>query len=963
MRKTFWIGVLVLAGMAAQAATNDLTTTLQKGLFEEEANRNLEAAIQAYQSVANQFDKDRKLAATAIFRLGECYRKQGNTNQAVKQFERVVREFSDQSALATLSRQNLAGLGAETTAPASSPARTEQKRLLEEEIQLVQKQLDAQQAQVKAGVIPPGEMVPTQRDLLRLKRQLAALESGQTLDGLESAKSKEAELTSSEAEEVKRIQALIKDSPDLINAAEAGTGNTPLHRAAEAGQLMVAQFLLNNGADTEAKSQSGRTPLHRAAAAGHKAMVELLLSKHANVKATDKDGLTPLHLAAENGYRSVAESLLAHGAAVDATDKNNSTPLLLAAAHGFKSVIELLLAHGANLNAATDFIHRSQGSNLYGTALILAAQRQDQALAEFLLAKGAAVNALNKEGRTALSYAAENQDLPMVKLLLTAHADPNAGTQYLPLASAAARGDTNTLQHLLAAGADPTTNSWVSWDINTGHSRYPNGGTFSPLFLAINQHHPEAVRALLRAKANPNSLDPQGNPVLFGALTDAPTLQALLKGGADPNPRDQDGSTPLQVVTGYNNPSLADSVKALLAHGAEPNVATANGWTPLHQATGNNATNIMVLLLEKGADPNAKTVPDGYTPLRVAVAEGHAQALKILLDHKADPNVRDNHGQTVLDYAKSRGPSSYGIPSVPFTSSPLPRTIPRPQRIPSSPTASIAEPSSPVSLADLLRQHGALENLPRLDAIQLRRPATHFARTEFARGTNAANQFTLAELLGKEYVLLADTWTDPQRSSYEQLAREHFDRSLPYPDLAHVRLRQPTPDLKSWQERTVDLTPLLENGVCTNDVVLSWGEVVEIPELDHPLNQTWSGFTTKQLENLTKCWTRQVDIVVKGKTTKVTLGLRSAPGFWPEQVQPANLWLKPALLNSHLVLASSDLAHVKLIRRDPIRGTKSKWVIDCTKEPQWDFWLQDGDVIEVPEKAPGYGAVEPPGNR
>jgi hypothetical protein len=47
---------------------------LQKGLFEEEANHDLAAAMQAYQSVIERMDKDRKLAATAIFRLGECYR-------------------------------------------------------------------------------------------------------------------------------------------------------------------------------------------------------------------------------------------------------------------------------------------------------------------------------------------------------------------------------------------------------------------------------------------------------------------------------------------------------------------------------------------------------------------------------------------------------------------------------------------------------------------------------------------------------------------------------------------------------------------------------------------------------------------------------------------------------------------------------------------------------------------------
>src|ERR1039458_10093018 len=173
---------LCLLAWPARAATNDVTSAIQRGLFEEEANQNLGAAIQAYQTVANQFDKDRKLAATAIFRLGECYRKQGNTNDAATQYERILREFSDQPTLVTLSRQSLVGMGSASPAPAapamSDTARQEQKRLLEEEIKLVEKQLESQQKQVQVGVIPPDGLLPTQRDLLKLKRQVAALDAG-----------------------------------------------------------------------------------------------------------------------------------------------------------------------------------------------------------------------------------------------------------------------------------------------------------------------------------------------------------------------------------------------------------------------------------------------------------------------------------------------------------------------------------------------------------------------------------------------------------------------------------------------------------------------------------------------------------------------------------------------------------------------------------------------------------------
>ena len=90
---------------------NDLSALLQKGLFEEEATHNLDAAITAYQAAVSGFDKDRKLAATAVFRLGESLRKQGKTNEAAAQYERVVREFSDQE---TLAKQSVVFFGQKT---------------------------------------------------------------------------------------------------------------------------------------------------------------------------------------------------------------------------------------------------------------------------------------------------------------------------------------------------------------------------------------------------------------------------------------------------------------------------------------------------------------------------------------------------------------------------------------------------------------------------------------------------------------------------------------------------------------------------------------------------------------------------------------------------------------------------------------------------------------------------------
>src|SRR3954469_149527 len=102
--KRLLAATLVLAALVAPAA-DSLTQTLQKGLFEEEANQNFPAAIQAYEAVISQADEQRKLTATALFRLGECYRKLGKTNEANAQFRRILRDFSEQDALVKASRE------------------------------------------------------------------------------------------------------------------------------------------------------------------------------------------------------------------------------------------------------------------------------------------------------------------------------------------------------------------------------------------------------------------------------------------------------------------------------------------------------------------------------------------------------------------------------------------------------------------------------------------------------------------------------------------------------------------------------------------------------------------------------------------------------------------------------------------------------------------------------------------
>jgi tetratricopeptide (TPR) repeat protein len=100
--------VAMIVGAAALAGAQDrLADQLKKGIVQEEASQNPEKAIQAYKAIVAQFDEERKVAATALYRLAECYRKAGMRAEAQAAYQRVVREFSDQTALADPSRRQL----------------------------------------------------------------------------------------------------------------------------------------------------------------------------------------------------------------------------------------------------------------------------------------------------------------------------------------------------------------------------------------------------------------------------------------------------------------------------------------------------------------------------------------------------------------------------------------------------------------------------------------------------------------------------------------------------------------------------------------------------------------------------------------------------------------------------------------------------------------------------------------
>ena len=133
--------------------------------------------------------------------------------------------------------------------------------------------------------------------------------------------------------------------------AMALAGDRPIHRAAYGNQPDAAVFLLENGADIDAKNERGWTALHWAALCGNTRVLKTLLAAGADPNARDQDDATPLHMAAEVGCLEAAKALVLFNADVNADDKYGITPLHWASFDGQSKLVSFLIAHGAKVNA------------------------------------------------------------------------------------------------------------------------------------------------------------------------------------------------------------------------------------------------------------------------------------------------------------------------------------------------------------------------------------------------------------------------------------------------------------------------------------------------------------------------------------------------------------------------------------------------------------------------------------
>ncbi|HYC88445.1 MAG TPA: ankyrin repeat domain-containing protein [Thermoanaerobaculia bacterium] len=173
----------------------------------------------------------------------------------------------------------------------------------------------------------------------------------------------------------------------------------------------------------------------------------------------------------------------------------------------------------------------------------------------------------------------------------------------------------------------------------------------TPLLLAIYHGKRDVAQLLVD----------RGAPVSFGeacALGDEGRVRELL--AADPallRSRSADGFPGVGLAIFFGHGALA---RWLIEQGADVNAAAENVQrvAPVHAAAAVRDRETMQLLLERGADANAKQQND-YTPLHGAASRGDVEMAELLLAHGADRNALTADGMTAADVAQKYGHSAF----------------------------------------------------------------------------------------------------------------------------------------------------------------------------------------------------------------------------------------------------------------------------------------------------------------
>jgi cytohesin len=272
-----------------------------------------------------------------------------------------------------------------------------------------------------------------------------------------------------------------------------------IHEAASKGNIAVVKQHLAAGTDVDTRDDAygGQTPLHWAAVGNNKELAELLIANGADVNARDKDGDTPLDLAFKT---EIADLLRKHGGKtgeeLPPTTKALDISIHEAANEGNIEAVKQRIADGVDVNAKAE----------YGrTPLHWAAWVGHKEIVELLITSGADVNVKGVGGITPLDSAI-NVNLTEIAALLRKHGGKTSAWLNADnsIHAAAIAGHIEAVKQHLDAGTDVNAK-----DIQFGAT---------PLYLAAEFGRKEVAALLLAKGAEVNARDKSGATPLGGAI-------------------------------------------------------------------------------------------------------------------------------------------------------------------------------------------------------------------------------------------------------------------------------------------------------------------------------------------------------------------------------------------------------------------------------------------------------------
>ena len=182
-------------------------------------------------------------------------------------------------------------------------------------------------------------------------------------------------------------------------------------------------------------------------------------------------------------------------------------------------------------------------------------------------------------------------------------------------------------------------------------------GNDAQLADAVQRGDTATMLSLLQTQVDVNAAQGDGATALHWAVyvNDADTTALLIHAGAHVNAPNNYGVTPLGLAAKNGNATI---IGQLVMAGAEPNDplhAVNAGETPLMFATRSGQVEAVTVLLDVGANINAKETWNGQSALMWAAAEGHVAVVQTLIEHGADIGARSNSGATPLLFAARKG--------------------------------------------------------------------------------------------------------------------------------------------------------------------------------------------------------------------------------------------------------------------------------------------------------------------